>query len=177
MYRDFVAMKKGDISQEQFEAKVMNYAKQVSADMPVDLSKNFIFSNNSGGSKNQSHVERDAQQDSVGTEASFGMSAAAPTRKGSGSVGPSASATGKFSSNYSETEENVTQISNTTGTNSSKGGRVSQDMLAVQIKNEMISNMEDLYKNGGMTKDGAGIGTQLSNELSSFVGGKANKPF
>lgn len=34
-----------------------------------------------------------------------------------------------------------------------------------------------LYKNGGMTKDGAGIDTQLSNELSSFVGDKANKPF
>ena len=34
-----------------------------------------------------------------------------------------------------------------------------------------------LYKNGGMTNNGESVGQQLSNELSSFVGGEANKPF
>lgn len=165
MYRDFVAMKNGNISQEQFEAKVMNYAKQVSADMPSSLSKDMSFGQGSDSQKTSSTYESYDKQ--VG--GTFGVGAGGNVTGNGANIGLSGGAsTGE---GWKDNTQNTQSYSN------KKGGSASQDIMAQHIKNEMIGNMEDLYKNGGMTKDGAGIGTQLSNELSSFVGGKANKPF
>ena len=165
MYRDFVAMKNGDMSQEQFEAKVMNYAKQVSGDMPSSLSKDMSFGQSSDSQKTSSTHEGYDKQ--VG--GSVGVGAGGNVTGNGANIGLSGGvSTGE---GWRDNTQNTQSYSN------KKGGSASQDMLAVQIKNEMIGNMEDLYKNGGMTHNGESVGQQLSNELSSFVGGKANKPF
>ena len=165
MYRDFVAMKKGDISQEQFEAKVMNYAKQVSGDMPSSLSKDMSFGQSSDSQKTSSTHESYEKQ----VSGSVGVGAGGNVTGNGANIGLSGGvSTGE---GWRDNTQNTQSYSN------KKGGSASQDMLAVQIKNEMIGNMEDLYKNGGMTHNGESVGQQLSNELSSFVGGKANKPF
>lgn len=170
MYRDFVAMKKGDISQEQFEAKVMNYAKQVSADMPSSLSKNMSFGQGSDARNTDSSSETSQLRGSMSGGANVSVG---PDLKGAGSAGVSAGGNVEASQTYT----NQSGVSNTQSYTSQKGGSASQDMMAQHIKNEMIGNMESLYKNGGMTHNGESVGQQLSNELSSFVGGKVNKPF
>lgn len=162
MYRDFVAMKNGNISQEQFEAKVMNYAKQVSADMPSSLSKNFSFGQGSDSSSSDKSSEKTSVIESFAAKIGF-----------SSGNGPSAS--GGYEGQHAYTQESG--VSNTQSYTNQRGGSVSQDMMAQHIKNEMMGNMESLYRNGGMTHNGESVGQQLSNELSSFVGGKANKPF
>lgn len=170
MYRDFVAMKKGDISQEQFEAKVMNYAKQVSADMPASLTKDMSFGQGSDARNTDSSSETSQLRGSMSGGANVSVG---PDLKGAGNAGVSVGGNVEASQTYT----NQSGVSNTQSYTSQRGGSASQDMMAQHIKNEMIGNMEDLYKNGGMTHNGESVGQQLSNELSSFVGGKANKPF
>lgn len=170
MYRDFVAMKNGNISQEQFEAKVMNYAKQISADMPSSLSKDMSFGQGSDAKNSNSSTETTQLRTSMSVGASGSVG---PDLKGAGSAGVNFGGSAETSHAYT----NQSGISNIKSYTNQKGGSVSQDMMAQHIKNEMIGNMESLYKNGGMTHNGESIGQQLSNELSDFVGNKVNKPF
>lgn len=170
MYRDFVAMKNGNISQEQFEAKVMNYAKQVSADMPSSLSKDMSF----GQGSDARNTNSSSESTQINETMKFGVNGSiGPDMKGVGSAGVSVG--GNIEASHAYT--NQSGISNTKSYTNQKGGSASQDMMAQHIKNEMIGNMESLYKNGGMTHNGESIGQQLSNELGDFVGGKVNKPF
>ncbi len=170
MYRDFVAMKNGNISQEQFEAKVMNYAKQVSADMPSSLSKDMSFGQGSDARNTNSSSESTQINETMkfGVDGSIG-----PDLKGAGSAGVNFGA----GMNAAHSNTNESSVSNTQSYTNQRGGSASQDMMAQHIKNEIIGNMESLYKNGGMTHNGESVGHQLSNELSDFVGGKVNKPF
>ncbi len=170
MYRDFVAMKNSNISQEQFEAKVMNYAKQVSADMPSSLSKDMSFGQGSDARNTNSSSESIQINETMkfGVDGSIG-----PDLKGAGSAGVNFGA----GMNAAHSNTNESSLSNTQSYTNQRGGSASQDMMAQHIKNEIIGKMESLYKNGGMTHNGESVGQQLSNELSDFVGGKVNKPF
>lgn len=170
-YKDYAAIQNGSSSKsmEQLESEILNYTKQLSADMPASLSATYQFSRNSSGGEN--HSSTDSTYYSVRGGLNTPKTIGGNKNKGeegfnmplSGDV--SVGIRGEVSDSYSYGTTN----------SDAEGGSSSQDKMAKHLQMKVMQDMKSLHNMNALANDETG--KFLAGNLGNYVEDKINKPF
>lgn len=176
-YKDYAAIQNGSSSKsmEQLESEILNYTKQLSADMPASLSQTYKFEKNRAGGENTSTTSNESMGLNVGASGGAGVAKGGGKAGGENGGGLSGSGSGNAGVHYSTGMSNTETHSHGTVYSDIKGGSSSQDMMAQHLHMKVMQDMKSLHNMNALANDETG--KFLASNLGNYVEDKIKKPF